>query len=450
MRLLCDTRLPGRHTLTLDAPPGTFRLWQTSNTNGTPLLVPGQTITNGAPLTFTAPDDATVWVEAVSNDTASVTFAFEGTGNARGFDFADTLKITAVAVGFTPVCTNAAPDGYAYNPCAIEEGGTAQYCIDVKPDTLPDHLIEWSNLSFFNRVSFPHGNTGRVVTVRGDAVGPFWLGVDIKTATPAPVIGGQVLPPTNTIPVTVWIVRDDNGNNAAITTNRVHELIAGLNKIYRQPVMKYELADEIMYTNRTEWLNLTQTDGICPEADTMLRSLYKNSPRGLKICLVNSITGIETSPPQTFLVGGFNSRRGIVLATGHPGLPLTRRVFGHEVGHACGKRDIYVSDPATPLTVTGPVSENRLPRDWSGGWNYNGGYYPPGLTQADLIAKNLLMFGLALGEETDNCIDIPLGGVYGLWYDLNDNRERVWQLGIAPVGLEEMLKQRYPRQPNHR
>ena len=81
-----DTLLQGRVTLALDAPPGTFRVFATDSTNAPPLLTAGQTITNGAPLWFAPPaTPAQVWVEALSNATASLSLHFEGLGSALGF-----------------------------------------------------------------------------------------------------------------------------------------------------------------------------------------------------------------------------------------------------------------------------------------------------------------------------------------------------------------------------
>ena len=244
--------------------------------------------------------------------------------------------------------------------------------------------------------------------------------------------------------VTVWIVRDDDGNNAAYTENQVHEIISGVNRIYRQCATTFELAGAINFTNRTEWLNLTRTDGYCPEADAMLAGLSKNTPSGLKICLVNSMTRVRTSPPLTESLGGFNSPNGIVAVTGHPQAPLSPRVLGHEIGHAFGLSDIYDKDERTPLIVEGLVSANRLPLDWSGS-NTGTEYYPAGLKQAELIQR-LLMFGITRGPKTDDCVDIPMGSIYGLWSKKVDD-SRVWCLGEnqrAPVGLENMN-----RQPNH-
>ena len=68
--------------------------------------------------------------------------------------------------------------------------------------------------------------------------------------------------------------------------------------------------------------------------------------------------------------------------------------------------------------------ELRMPADWGGG------YYPPNLMQADLI-KQLLMYGWV---EDGAGTDIPTGRIYGLWRDENG----VWQLGLAPVGLESI------------
>jgi len=64
--------------------------------DGTPLLAVGQTVTNDIPVTFANPGNVTeVWLEALAPGTAEITFSFIGTGNAEGFNHADTLKVMA-------------------------------------------------------------------------------------------------------------------------------------------------------------------------------------------------------------------------------------------------------------------------------------------------------------------------------------------------------------------
>ena len=65
--------MPGQHVLTLDGDPA-FRVFASNSTNGTPLLVAGQSVTNGLP-----PD---IWVETRTNGTATLRYTYTGEGIA--------------------------------------------------------------------------------------------------------------------------------------------------------------------------------------------------------------------------------------------------------------------------------------------------------------------------------------------------------------------------------
>ena len=84
-------------TLSLDGTPGAFRIWldESDYGNGQPLLVPGQTATNGMPFTFAGSSPVVVWLEVLAPGSAQITYAFEGFGPAKGLSHSDTLKVTA-------------------------------------------------------------------------------------------------------------------------------------------------------------------------------------------------------------------------------------------------------------------------------------------------------------------------------------------------------------------
>ena len=60
------------------------------------------------------------------------------------------------------------------------------------------------------------------------------------------------------------------------------------------------------------------------------------------------------------------------------------RAVAHEIGHACGLRDVYVSShDETSLTVTGEITRDRLDTAWGGTGERS--FYPGGLQQAQLL-----------------------------------------------------------------
>jgi len=311
---------------------------------------------------------------------------------------------------------------------------SAQYVIDIKPDTIPDSDITWT--AAYGNVSFPSGNKGRVVNVQGEDTGKFKLEIDVKGLglNPKPHFYGEVLNP-ETVPVTVWVVRDDNGNSPAIEATKVTECFSKANWAFEQVAMTYEIVGSINYTNRSDWLNIVGTNSIYSQTREMFR-LPKNGDRGLRLIFINTVSNVITTANGSMIstsVVGISGMRGIAMATKARSFSLIS--VAHEFGHACGLRDIYVRNSRTALMVTGPITEARVPWDWGGG------YYPADVTQSNLIQR-LLMYG----ESLEGKGDIPTGRVYGLWYEVI-NGSRVWHLNEAngaPVGVEDL-----DRNPNH-
>ena len=96
--LQTENRLPGTFTLGLDGSPDAFRVWRTARpgTNDAPLLVGGQAITNGVGgAHFAAFGCHDLYVEALSNGTATLTYACEGSGAAEGLSCLAALKLGA-------------------------------------------------------------------------------------------------------------------------------------------------------------------------------------------------------------------------------------------------------------------------------------------------------------------------------------------------------------------
>ena len=77
--------------------------------------------------------------------------------------------------------------------------------------------------------------------------------------------------------------------------------------------------------------------------------------------------------------------------------------------------------------------------------DWGGGYYPTGLTQAELIHR-LAMYGVAGDSTGGRSFDLPFGGIYGLHYTTDYvTGTQTWELGEALVGQTSILDQT----PNH-
>ena len=100
------------------------------------------------------------------------------------------------------------------------------------------------------------GNTGTVVTVRGDAEGDFKLEVNVKDLplNPVPCFYGTVREDVN-VPVTVWIVRDNFGIHYT-TPAMVANTINHANLVLDQFAMTLGI-ESINYTNRSDWYSIS-------------------------------------------------------------------------------------------------------------------------------------------------------------------------------------------------
>jgi hypothetical protein len=303
-----------------------------------------------------------------------------------------------------------------YNPCGIATGQTAQFEIKVEPLSIPDGDITWTNVS--GAVSFQGGNAGRLVTVKADGTGVAQLRVDITNYVgTAPTIQTEGLAP-KTIKAYVWIVCQDDGTAPATTEDRVTNLIAQANDIFKQTAMTLTLEGAIHYTNRTDWLIVEKVGNSWPEYSDICA--ITNGTGGIEMYFVDTIGGAT----------GLNGSGGLLLSDS-----ANFRTTAHEVGHTSGLKDIYLSEGGS--TVSGFVSSSREPDDWNSGTSPK--YYNGTLSQQDLIQR-LVMYGY----QSDAKSDIPRGKIYGVWYEWQQGTQ-VWHLSLCAVGLSDMGA----RQPAH-
>jgi hypothetical protein len=361
-------------------------------------------------------------------DAGNIGFGFEATFGDTAVSCSAEQAFTPYLIVLEPITTENAPD--VFNSSGVASGGTALYTVSVEPSSsFPSNAVSWSVGS--GDVSFVDGvNKGRTVRLQGGGMtNDFRLDVSIDglNLAQAPYIRGRVLEPT-TVPVKVWIVRDPDLGVSASTPNLVTNLIHQANRILAQASMTLEINGEICITNCSTWMDIVITNGVYDSGDA-LRSVETNTD-GLELYMVASIDNNNVS--------GINNDEGTILAAN-----ATGRTLAHEVCHACGLKDIYVSSTNTSLIVAGGVNETRMASDWSGG------YYAAGIQQTGIIQK-LLMYGID-NQASANKVDIPNGSVYGLgfiwvntgfpWYTWRQE----WFLDLVTVGVDGMLT----RRPKH-
>jgi hypothetical protein len=338
------------------------------------------------------------------------------------------------AVGARAEAVNAAADadGHVYNTSGMPLGGTARFRVEAPGGAVPGADITWTIKEGAGRVAFAGGSTGPEIAVTATSTGAFRLEVDIKglVITPPhvrPFFVGEVLQP-KTVPVAVWVARHSAGYTPA-TPSRIAGMIADANKILWQVAITLAWDGTISYTNHNDWyaLNLPP-DNIVTNGSTVWQLLNcTNDTGGVELYFVNNMVTLgEVTPTHGFNVRGLGLVLGR-LATGH--------TLAHEVMHECGLADIYNSEGG--LSVSGAVGPGRLSdADWGGG------YYPPGLQQADFNSERLLMYGRG-DPETTVAINIPRGAVYGI--GLGSPAQTNLMLGPVSVGRNSME----PGEPVH-
>jgi hypothetical protein len=102
VQLKNDVNFTGTRTLTLSSSAAAVRVWTTAtpSTNDTPLLVVGQTVTNGVDgANFAGYPESMIYVEAIGSGTATLSYNYVGTGeHATGLECKASLGMTVVKV----------------------------------------------------------------------------------------------------------------------------------------------------------------------------------------------------------------------------------------------------------------------------------------------------------------------------------------------------------------
>ena len=357
---------------------------------------------------------------ALAKGVATLTQAFEGSGNDLYVSHSVSQAFRVHTFVAEPITSETDASGHVYNPSGIPVGGTAKFKVSLDPMTgFSEDDIVWEAAE----VSFVNGdNTGSEVTVEGGAAGGFLLAVQVNglLLVPVPHFMGNVITPT-TVPLTVWIVRDNYGQAPPISTNDISPLIAGANRILRQRALTLQWNDNVHYADRTEWQNISD---VMNPTNALLDAMMDSSQNtgGLEIYFVKTLDGGQDTR-------GVNTDRGLALTQ-----TATSRTLAHEVLHQCGLVDVYGSfSTETPLVVSGSPTRDRLPYDWGDGW------YPNNLTQADIIER------LAMNGLTDSGAggrDLPSGPVYGLGFAFDSQSgTNTWFLGLRGVGQNSISSQ---------
>jgi len=321
---------------------------------------------------------------------------------------------------------------YLYNPCAVAVGQTAMFKIDVMPEDYPDSEIVWTadNCDGAVRFSGTNVNTGRVVIVEGLSTGDIQLEIHFGDAVSyMPKFEFKVLEP-RTVKLRAWVIGRDSA--WCRSGNDVRSMVVTASDIFAQIGVSLQLVEPIVFTNIPAAYNVALDEPNVNQWSMGQLTSLTNGTDGLECYFVNDIMA-------SIPLHGANHEGGMVLASTADGITLA-----HEIGHAFGLRDIYVSNDiytnnTVSLKVLGteekPCAE-KMPWDWNCGCIGRGvggvRFYGKGTTMQDVIGR-MLMNGVR-PDNTAPC-DITFGNVYGVWYNGSYKEDDDWTVGYVPVGI---------------
>ena len=342
----------------------------------------------------------------------------------------ETRNFTVVEPVAEPICNETKSvviDGnihhLVYNPCGVAVGKDAYFKVDVEPKSYPDSLIKWSvEASSVGDVSFPRGNTGREVKVRGVSEGSVLLNVQVGDCrSVSPKFSLNVV--TNSTVDVYFTVLEENGvpvKNEA----EIREMVKRVNDIYSQIGYTFDIR-AIVQTNLSCACSVNEYGNDMGRWSVSNLTSEISCSNGLKCFFVKEIISAKRGKR----IDGVNWKRGMVISSDCAG-----GVLAHEIGHMFGLVDIYAECEDFDLgekTFAGWCS----PMDWNGGSsgpnNCSSRYYRSGMTCKDVITR-LLMHGCSGGIGNN---DMTIGNVAGLIND--ESNEGQFLVDFADIGFFE-------------
>ena len=351
-----------------------------------------------------------------------------------GPDLTASAFLTIVSPVAEPVCnavTNVVENGvahsYVVNPCGAAVGREGYFRVDVAPDSFPDSEIVWEKTP---GLDFVGPCTGRCVTVRGISTGYETLSVSIGGRTDnAPEFQVRVVDMA-TVNLRAWIIENSQYQQRPIEPDGVRQMVKDANDIFAQIGVTLNLVEPIVVTNIPDAYN----------------ALYYSSTDPTSTWTFDQIVDIDsgTGGLEIYFINGFVNKRHVKAAHGDLGIVMTaqatRYTLAHEIGHAFGMHDIYITnddvkeagDPLLTISSGEMATYFQMRNDWNGGCNGHGyggvRYYRPGTTIKEIVGR-MLMLGLV--GESDDRRDISNGNVYGVGYTNGVNK--IWYKGDAQV-----------------
>ena len=414
-RILAGISCPTNGTLTLDSTCDVLKVWAMSNRTCQVSLPYQWNIDNGAARAFYLEG---VW--PIMHGWEYLTLTWKGPDNTT------LLSTNAELAVYSPilnVVNNRLYDnGDLCNPAAIVTGTNACFALEFNNTHPQPGEICWSIVE--GDAWFVGANTGERVRVASDTPGQrVKLRAQIGDCrSHPPEVSAYVVNPLS-VKVTVWIVGNRYGTYYAADESRVRGMVAGANKIFEQVGISFYI-DSITYTNRNDLLSIVKEHiSNVPEEISYRQELlnelvgFSQNTQGVELYFIDEIA---------HKIKGLNNPSGIVLAN-----TADAEVLAHELGHACGAKDIYPHNKydANVFLHFDSVVEDNLPDDWNNGEGFR--YYEALQTQEDTINRLLMR-----GFHRPGSLDMTSGRVRGF----NDSSFET----IVDVGFFEDGQRRTP------
>ncbi len=409
VRVLAGISCLTNGTLTLNSACGTFRVWAMSNRTCEVSLPYQWDADSGASRAFYLEGREPImhgweYLSLTWKDPAGATL------------LSTNVELAVYSPNLNVVNNRLYDDGDLCNPAAIVTGTNACFALEFHNVHPQPGEICWSIVE--GDAWFVGTNIGERVRVASDTPGQrVKLRAQIGDCrSRPPEVSAYVVNPLR-VKATVWIVGNRFGTRYAADESRVRGLVAGANKIFEQVGISFYI-DSINYTNRDDLMSIKKDviSNVPGEINYRQERLYElvgfsHNTQGVELYFIDEID------PDTI---GINTPFGAVLSAS-----ADANVLAHELGHACGAKDIYPYSryDANVFLLDNSVKENNLPDDWNNGEGFR--YYEALLRQEDLV-KRLLMCGF---NYSDN-LDMTSGTVRGFVNAL----EAVSDVGFFPNG----------------
>ena len=280
--------------------------------------------------------------------------------------------------------------GQIVNPCCAVIGGTTKLKVEVLPNDFPESKVNWRVVSGLGSFSDATGREAEFVASGAE-------GEEVVVQVDVGDCPGRA-PQFTMLTTTMHEVKiypcaiSRMGRPPPVTVSQINTMLDEVNVIYRQVGLHFSLGASLMCVTNEIW----SRDGLIDNGVSAQIRNIMSGKGGIEVYFIEGNGNVEDEPL------GRHNPYGLIIKTS-----ANAKTFAHEIGHACGWRDIYFKSGNTIITdLYGCVRLSLMPCDWNNGTGCR--FYDSLLTQYQIIQRLLM-----LGTGSSSKCDIPAGSVYG-------------------------------------